>query len=71
MDLAETRVAFERVVEQWTDQGERHQDEDETLAMETVLELGPHVQDAVHVVGDMVIDSVWDRTDSVVDAVYE
>ena len=49
----------------------RHKEEDETLAMETFLEVGPHAQDAVHVVGDMIIDSVWDRTDSVVDAMYE
>jgi len=39
--------------------------------METFLEVGPHAQDAVHVVGEMIIDSVWDRTDSIVDAMYE
>ena len=71
MDLSATRDAFERVAGWWQDQEQRHKEEDETLGMETVLELGPHVQDAVQVVGDMITDSVWDRADSVVDAIYE
>jgi len=39
--------------------------------LETVAELGPHVKGAVQVVGDMVIDSVWDRADQITDAVNE
>ena len=71
MDLNQVRDAVERVAGQWIEQGERHQREDEELAMETFLELGPHVKDGVQVVGDMVIDSIRDRADAAVDAISE